>query len=201
MSVILWLARPLEGQVDICQLWWPESSQVRTCNARHMAGLLILWLAWHFTLFHVSCLNIYYTLLQERGWDRPTWENIGTLLFLGRIEVNRLVCSQDYCQNRFLRWTPMKAEEGGGAYASLRTRQGDGRFEDVGLSVCASPLQILVLGFRRTEFWRSAVGLKVSGGIRETEEMEEFVGSIQCNIWTEELPPQHAQYLYCTAEM
>ena len=46
----------------------------------------------------------------------------------------------------------MKAEEGGGAYASLRTRQGDGRFEDVGLSICASPLQILVLGFQRTEF-------------------------------------------------
>ena len=30
------------------------------------------------------------------------------------------------------------------------------------------------------------------------EEMEEFVGSIQCNIQTEELPPQHAE-LYTTA--
>ena len=40
------------------------------------------------------------------------------------------------------------------------------------------------------------VGLKVSGGIRETEEMEEFVGSIQCHIQTEELPPQHAEVIY-----
>ena len=95
----------------------------------------------------------------------------------------------------------MKAEEGGGVYASLRTRQGDRRFEDVGLSICASPLRILVLGFQRTEFQRSAVGPKVSGGIRETEETEEFVGSIQCDIPTEELPPQHAQYLYYTVEM
>ena len=30
------------------------------------------------------------------------------------------------------------------------------------------------------------------------EETEEFMGSIQCNIWTEELPPQHAE-LYTTA--
>ena len=29
------------------------------------------------------------------------------------------------------------------------------------------------------------------------EEMEEFTGSIQCNIQTEELPPQHAE-LYTT---
>ena len=33
------------------------------------------------------------------------------------------------------------------------------------------------------------------------EGTEEFAGSIQCNIQTEELPPQHAQYLYYTAEM
>ena len=46
----------------------------------------------------------------------------------------------------------MKAEESGGAYASLGTRQEGGRFEDVGLSVCALPLQILVLGFQRAEF-------------------------------------------------
>ena len=32
------------------------------------------------------------------------------------------------------------------------------------------------------------------------EGMEEFAGSIQCDIQTEELPPQHAQYLYYTAE-
>ena len=32
------------------------------------------------------------------------------------------------------------------------------------------------------------------------EGMEEFTGSIQCDIQTEELPPQHAQYLYYTAE-
>ena len=92
-------------------------------------------------------------------------------------------------------------EESGGAYASLGTRQEGGRFKDVGLSICASPLQILVLGFQRAEFQRSAVGPKVSGGVRETEEMEEFMGSIQCNIRTEELPPQHAQYLYYTVEM
>ena len=73
-------------------------------------------------------------------------------------------------------------EESGGVYASLGTRQEGGSFEDVGLSVYALPLQILVLGFRRTEFQRSAVGLKVSRGVRETEEMEEFVGSIQCDI-------------------
>ena len=90
----------------------------------------------------------------------------------------------------------MKVEESGGAYASLGTRQEGGSFEDVGLSIYASPLQILVLGFQRTEFQWSVVGPKVS----ETEETEEFVKSIQCNIRTEELPPQHAQYLYYTAE-
>ena len=37
---------------------------------------------------------------------------------------------------------------------------------------------------------------KVSGGSRETEEMEEFVGSIQCDIRTEELPPQHTEVIY-----
>ena len=94
----------------------------------------------------------------------------------------------------------MKAEESGRAYTSLGTRQEGRRFEDVGLSLCASPLRILVLGFQRTEFRRSAVGPKVSGGVRETEETEEFAGSIQCDIRTEELPPQHAQYLYYTAE-
>ena len=45
-----------------------------------------------------------------------------------------------WCQNRFLRRTPMKAEESGGAYASLGTRQEGGKFKDVGLSVCALPL-------------------------------------------------------------
>ena len=28
------------------------------------------------------------------------------------------------------------------------------------------------------------------------EGTEEFVGSIQCNIQTEELPPQHAEFIY-----
>ena len=28
------------------------------------------------------------------------------------------------------------------------------------------------------------------------EGMEEFVGSIQCDIQTEELPPQHAEVIY-----
>ena len=28
------------------------------------------------------------------------------------------------------------------------------------------------------------------------EEMEEFMGSIQCDIQTEELPPQHAEFIY-----
>ena len=46
----------------------------------------------------------------------------------------------------------MKVEESGGAYASLGTRQEGGGFEDVGLSVCASPLRILVLRFQRAEF-------------------------------------------------
>ena len=87
-------------------------------------------------------------------------------------------------------------EESGGVYASLETRQEDGRFEDIGLSVCASPLQILVLRFQRAEFQRSAVGPKVSGGVRETEETEEFAGSIQCDIRTEELPPQCAEVIY-----
>ena len=40
------------------------------------------------------------------------------------------------------------------------------------------------------------VGLKVSRGVRETEEMEEFAGSIQCDIRTEELPPQCAEVIY-----
>ena len=47
------------------------------------------------------------------------------------------------CQNRFLQQTPTKAEESGGAYASLGTRQEGRRFEDVGLSICASPLRIV----------------------------------------------------------
>ena len=90
----------------------------------------------------------------------------------------------------------MKVEESGGVYASLETSEEGRRFEDVGLSICVSPLQILVLGFWRAEFQRSAVGPKVSGGVRETEEMEEFVGSIQCDIRTEELPPQHTEVIY-----
>ena len=81
-------------------------------------------------------------------------------------------------------------------YASLGTRQEGKSFEDIGLSIYASPLRILVLGFRRTEFQRSAVGPKVSGGIRETKETEEFVGSIQCDIQTDELPPQHTEVIY-----
>ena len=60
----------------------------------------------------------------------------------------------------------MKVEESGRAYASLGTRQEGGGFEDVGLSICASSLQILVLGFQRTEFQQSAEVLKVSGGQR-----------------------------------
>ena len=93
-----------------------------------------------------------------------------------------LKMNQAGCQNRFLRRTLMKVEESGGVYASLGTRQEGGRFEDVGLSVCASPLQILVLGFWRAEFQQSAVGPKVSRGVRETEETEKFTGSIQCDI-------------------
>ena len=76
----------------------------------------------------------------------------------------------------------MKAEESGRVYASLGTRQEGGRFEDVGLSLCALPLRILVLGFQRTEFQQSVEVPRASGGQRETEEMEEFMGSIQCNI-------------------
>ena len=38
-----------------------------------------------------------------------------------------------------------KSRRSGGAYTSLGTRQEGGRFEDVGLSLCALPLQILVL--------------------------------------------------------
>ena len=90
----------------------------------------------------------------------------------------------------------MKAEESGGTYASLGSRQEGGSFKDVGLSVCALPLRILVLGFWRAEFQRSAVGPRVSRGVRETEETEEFAGSIQCNIRTEELPPQHTEVIY-----
>ena len=90
----------------------------------------------------------------------------------------------------------MKAEESRGTYTSLGTRQEGGRFKDVSLSVCASPLRILVLRFLRAEFQQSAVGLKVSGGVRETEEMEEFMGSIQCDIRTEEFPPQCAEVIY-----
>ena len=90
----------------------------------------------------------------------------------------------------------MKVEESGDMYTSLGNRQEGGRFKDVGLSVCASPLRILVLGFWRAEFRRSAVGLKVSRGVRETEKTEEFAGSIQCDIRTEELPPQHTEVIY-----
>ena len=90
----------------------------------------------------------------------------------------------------------MKVEESGDVYASLGNRQEGRRFKDVGLSICASPLRILVLGFQRAEFQQSAVGPKVSGGVRETEEMEEFAGSIQCDIRTEELPPQRTEVIY-----
>ena len=69
----------------------------------------------------------------------------------------------------------MKVEESGGVYTSLETSEEGRRFEDVGLSICVSPLQILVLGFWRAEFQRSAVGPKVSRGVREIEETEEFV--------------------------
>ena len=70
------------------------------------------------------------------------------------------------CQNRFLRRTPMKAEESGRANASLGTRQEGRRFEDVGLSLCALPLRILVLGFQRSECWRSAEVRDSGGGNR-----------------------------------
>ena len=39
----------------------------------------------------------------------------------------------------------MKVEESGGVYTSLGTSEEGRRFEDVGLSICVSPLQILVL--------------------------------------------------------
>ena len=78
----------------------------------------------------------------------------------------------------------MKVEESGRAYASLGTRKEGRGFEDVGLSLCALPLQILVLRFQRSEI--------------AEEGTEEFTGSIQCNLQTEELPPQHAE-LYTTA--
>ena len=61
-------------------------------------------------------------------------------------------CIQASCQKWFLRQTPMKVEESGRVYASLRTRQEGEGIEDIGLSLCALPLQILVLGFQRTEF-------------------------------------------------
>ena len=121
----------------------------------------------------------------------------------GRWQISatqELWISLSTCQNWFLRRTLTKVEESGDVYASLGTRQEGGSFEDIGLSIYASPLWILVLGFRGTEFQWSAVGPKVSGGVRETEETEELVGSIQCDIRTEELPPQHAQYLYYTVE-
>ena len=110
------------------------------------------------------------------------------------------IISTQACQNWFLWRTLMKVEESRRAYASLGTRQEGERFEDIGLSLCALPLQILVLRFQRTEFQWSAEVPKASGGQRETEEMEEFAGSIQCDIWTEKLPPKHAQYLYYTVE-
>ena len=43
----------------------------------------------------------------------------------------------------------MNSDESGRKWKSICE---GGGFEDVGLSVCASPLQILVLGFQRTEF-------------------------------------------------
>ena len=58
---------------------------------------------------------------------------------------------------------PMNSNESGRKWKSVCE---GGGFEDVGLSVCALPLQILVLGFQRTEFQRSAGLLKVSGGQR-----------------------------------
>ena len=60
-----------------------------------------------------------------------------------------------------------ESRRSGGAYASLGTRQErEEGFEDVGLSICALPLQILVLRFQRTEFQQSAEMPKVSGGQR-----------------------------------
>ena len=38
--------------------------------------------------------------------------------------------------------------------------------------------------------WRSEIAEE------EMEETEEFAGSNQCNIQTEELPPQHAEFIY-----
>ena len=55
--------------------------------------------------------------------------------------VTLVIDTEGECQNRFLRRTPTEAE---------MLRSGEG-VEDVGLSLCASPLQILVLRFRRTE--------------------------------------------------
>ena len=64
----------------------------------------------------------------------------------------------------------MKVEESGGAYASLGTRQEGGSFEDIGLSVYALPLRILVLGFWRTEFRRSAEGLSELVSLTNSDE-------------------------------
>ena len=41
---------------------------------------------------------------------------------------------------------------------------------------------------------RGAKGQQRSAVVEE--ETEEFTGSIQCNIRTEELPPQHAEVIY-----
>ena len=41
---------------------------------------------------------------------------------------------------------------------------------------------------------RGAEGLRRSEIVEEG--MEEFAGSIQCDIQTEELPPQHAEVIY-----
>ena len=66
--------------------------------------------------------------------------------------TEKLWCAVTCCQKQFLQRTPTKVEESGGVYTSLGTRQEGGRFEDIGLSICASPLRILVLRFRRAEF-------------------------------------------------
>ena len=51
--------------------------------------------------------------------------------------------------------------------------------------------RVLMISKEAEGHWRSEIA---------EEGMEEFAGSIQCDIQTEELPPQHAEVIYYNSE-
>ena len=60
-------------------------------------------------------------------------------------------------------------------------------FASMNTSPWISEDRVLMISRGAEGQWRSEIA---------EEGMEEFMGSIQCNIQTEELPPQHAEVIY-----